>query len=310
MLHLNQLAVLVPEKRVSITTLQEETQLPSVMLSIYRTIYGLRTVPIWDSSTESLLSAVFEKLLKKMHSVNSVNSVKYLIHVHTAKWLFPFGDHVLSRLKKKWGFDLAMSWGSTQYKCVSFFNTLAILDLLLKNNKNAAAIILTGEVAFTSKLRVVPRSTIVGDAATAALFSTSGEDHALLSVSNKLLSGYAKGIYLSDAALANFDLHFIKEMVEVINQALLKSSISIKEINLILPHNVNIPTWKKIADALRFPIEKVYLKNVSEFGHCFCSDHLINLQSVLSEHLLKKNDYYLMAGCGLGFYLSAAVFRY
>lgn len=304
---MNYFESVIPDNRVSIAALQRETQLSSTMLSVYRTIFGLHSIPVWNDSPELFISAALEKLIQK---INHFNDIKYVIHLHTAQWPFPFGDHVITRIKKKYGFESAMSWGSTQYKCVSYFKTLELLSMLLENKKNISAIVLTGEVAFTSKLRVVPRSTIVGDAATAALFSFSGEGHALLSVTNKLLPGYAKGIDLLDSELQHFDTHFISEMTQVIRQALLKANVTLNQIKLILPHNVNIPTWKKISEALQFPLSKIYLNNITELGHCFCSDHLINLQSALHDQLLEKNDYYLMAGCGLGFYFSAAVFRY
>lgn len=306
MLSLNHFETFIPESRISIASLEKETKLPKEMLAIYRTIYGLRKVPIWKDSLESLLLPPLEKLFEKQHCAATI---KYLIYLHTAPWILPFGDDLLQRIQKKFGLSHAIAWGSTQYKCVSFIKILEILSVLLNQQKNFSAVVITGEIAFTSELRVVPRSTIVGDAATASLFSVSGDAHQVVSVVNQLLPGYARGIELLENDLRSFDADFIQTMVDVIHCAILRANITVTDITLILPHNVNIPTWKKIAAKLIFPIEKIYLNNIPTIGHCFCSDHIINLQSALSEGYLKKGDYYLMAGCGLGFYLSAAVLR-
>jgi len=138
----------------------------------------------------------------------------------------------------------------------------------------------------------------------------SGLKHHLLSINTKLIAGYERGIYLSDAQLNEFEKKYVDETVAVITDVLKCAHIQINDIRMILPHNVNIPTWYKIATALQFPIEKVYLNNIPVLGHTFCSDHLINLQSVISENILMPGDYYLMVGCGLGFFISASVWRY
>lgn len=306
MLSLNHFETFIPSSRVPIASLEKETKLSKEMLAIYRAIYGLRNVPIWKESLESLLLPPLEKLFEKQ---NRPTKIKYLIYLHTTPWILPFGDDLLTRIKKKFGLKGVISWGTTQYKCVSFLKMLEVLPVLLKRHSDFSALMITGEIAFTSELRVVPRSTIVGDAATASIFSMRGEAHHVLSTVTQLLPGYARGIELLDQELRSFDAYFIQSMVEIIDRAIASAHISLADITLLLPHNVNIPTWKKIATQLMIPIEKIYLNNIPKVGHCFCSDHLINLQSALFENRLKKGDYYLMVGCGLGFYLSAAVLR-
>lgn len=308
MLTLDAFETFIPQSRVPIIELGEQTGLSKEMLSIFRAIYGLKMISIYDQGNlESLIAVPLEKLL---FFCNDISRIKYIIYVHTTGIVLPFGDAMIHRLKEKYNLESVMSFGMTMQKCVSYFKALEILTVLLAEYPGYSAIVLTGEVAFSPQLRVVPRSSIVGDAATASLFSYVGENHTLLSVVNCLISGYSKGIYLSDRDMQQFDSQFIQSTVNIIMEALQKASISIEQLACILPHNVNIPTWKKIAAALHFPIEKIYLACIARIGHAFCSDHVINLQSALSNSYLNKGDYYLMAGCGMGFYLSAAVFKY
>lgn len=307
MLSLDAFEIFVPDKRVSVLELERETALSSENLVIFRLIYGLSTISVWDSDIESLLEHPVNQLTNRHDNLSHIH---YLIYVHTASFVAPFGDSYLRKMKEKIHCINAISFEMSMYKCVSYFKVLEILLVLFSVNPNSVALVLTGEVAFTPQLRVVPRSTLVGDAATAALFSSHGSDHRLLSVSNKLIFGYEKGIYLTDEALRAFDQHFIQQMADIILEVISESKLFLNQLALILPHNVNIPTWKKIAATLRCSIEKIYTNNISKFGHCFCSDHLINLYSAISENRIKKGDYYLMAGCGLGFFISAAVFRY
>ncbi|MCX7120555.1 MAG: hypothetical protein NTZ67_02070 [Gammaproteobacteria bacterium] len=308
MLSINQIEIAIPSKFVSIMDLERKTQLKKDTLLIYKLIYGLNEIPVYDEGNLfSLLKIPLEKLLSTM---NNISKIKYLIYVHTTGVLLPFGESVLNKLKKTYQLDSAIAFSMTMQKCVSYFKALELLSVLFSDSSNFLAIVMTGEVAFTPLLRVVPGSSIVGDAATASLFSNNAGSHQLLSVINRLMPGYAKGIYLADDEIRMFDSKFTQYMVNVISDALARCQISLNKIKLILPHNINLPTWKKIAISLNFPIDKVYLKNVAKYGHTFCSDHVINLHSALSENRLKKGDYYLMAGCGMGFYFSAAVFSY
>lgn len=307
MLTLDQFEIFIPDNFLNILDLESETHLPKEMLSVFRLIYGLHKIPIWQNNLDVLLSQPIDRLLQ---SHCDLKKIKYIIYLHTANWISPYGDHLISRLKHKYNMRSATSFGMTMRKCVSYFQMLEIISAIFSVEKNIFILVLTGEIAFTPKLRVVPRSTVVGDSATAAVFSSNGKNHQLLSVINRFVPGYSKGIYLSDLELQKFDQSFILSLTTVIEDAVIAAKLMLSNISIILPHNVNIPTWKQISESLNLPLSKIYVDNIARFGHCFCSDHLINLKFVLQEQRIKKGDYYVMAGCGLGFYLSAAVFRY
>lgn len=305
MLSLEKQAVFIPDNFLPIINMEYETGLSKSMLSIFKLLYGLNTISIWKSDLKSLLKI---PLCNVMSDFINPQCIKYVIYVHTASWVSLIDDSVERYLKKYFPFSQAHVWESSLYKCVGYFKAVELLQHILSPNE--WGLIITGEVAFTPKLRVVPRSTIVGDAATASLFSLSGLRHHLLSVKTKLVQGYEKGIYLTDVQLKAFEKKYINETVSVMVDVLDEAGIRLSDIKMILPHNVNIPTWRKIADALQFPVEKIYLNNISKVGHTFCSDHLINLQSAIADGYLIAGDYYLMVGCGLGFFISAALWRY
>lgn len=308
MIHLDAFDVFVPDLKMSVSNMALQTGLSRQLLAIYEKIYGLSSIPIYNcGDLESLLSTPLRSLLSRY---TAKSEIKYLIYVHTTGILLPQGDKILERLKNKFDLNHVITFRMTLQKCASFFKVIEVLTVLLSKQPNASAAVLTGEVAFSPQLRVVPRSSIVGDAATASIFSFGGKDHVLLAIKNKFIPGYAKGIYLSDDELRDFDSQFIQMITDNIVQTLSQAGISLQDIALILPHNVNIPTWRKIASALHVPFEIIYTSNIARLGHTFCSDHILNLDSALLERRLKKGDYYLMVGCGMGFYLSAALFRY
>lgn len=306
MIFMKDFSVFIPQERMSILDASVETGLSKSILSVYKLIYGLNEISIWRGDLSSLLiDPIFQLVSRNL----AVNHVDYLIYVHTASWVSLAGADVLSLISQQFDFSKACCMESSLYKCVGYFKVLELLLSILRSPSDLA-LVLTGEVAFTPKLRVVPRSTLVGDASTASLFSTSGLDHQLLSVKTHLIPGYEKGIYLCDKALISFELIYISQTVSLVETVLKVAGVSIQDIKVVLPHNVNIPTWEKIALALNIPLSRVYLKNIPVYAHTFSSDHLINLESILNEGLLKKGDLYLMVACGLGFFISAALWRY
>lgn len=308
MLTIEKISSYIPTTRFSLGTLLKEAGLSKEMLSVFSLVYGLRTIPIAIGKTHNFLinMAVSQLFLQS----NFIPGIDYIIYVHTTPVLTPYGFRDFDFLKHIPSLRHACFFSMSQYKCTSFFKAIEIAKKVLTLDFNKKVLILTGEIAYTPGLRVVPRTTVVGDAATATLLSYGGNNHELLSVVTHFLSGYSAGIYLSHDDWVAFDAVFIDMMVKVVNMALEKALLTINKIKLILPHNVNMPTWKKIAAALLVPFNTVYSDNIPKFSHCFCSDHIINLESAIAEKRLEKGDYYLMAACGMGFYFSAAVFRY
>jgi 3-oxoacyl-[acyl-carrier-protein] synthase-3 len=303
MLSLNAFTTYVPHHTVPIRQLGCETGLSVSMLAIYELFYGLKNIAIYK---EGGVISFIEKSLSILSA--DFSNVCYLIYLHTSDWVLPYGTSVLQVIQKKYGLLSVSAFELSHARCASYFAAFELLSLLLKPKESA--LVITGEIAFTPALRVVPNSTIVSDASTAAIWSHSDKQHCLLSVTTRFICGYEKGIYLSAAELHVFDLSFIENMAAIICAALKKAMVSLDQIQLILPHNVNVPTWQKIAKALSCPLEKIYMHNIPKMAHAFCSDHLINLQSAIEEGLLRQGDYYLMAGCGLGFTIAAAVFKF
>lgn len=309
MLAITDIQYCIPSKQVSIADMQQAANLPHSMLKIFEKIYGLKQVLFCDDiSIFDLLSKSIEKIL--LSSCIDLGEIKYLVHTHTSQLLIPFGVSLVQSIKNKFGFLEAIAFGTTMQKCVSSLKMFETLSILLNRPERASALIMTGEIAFTPELRLIPRSSISGDASATALVSNYGTDHILLSVETYHLPGYSKGFHLSNDELKNFDNQFIQVMVRTILRAVDKAGISLSDITVILPHNVNHPTWKNIAAALNVSINKVYIDNISYFGHCFTSDGFLNLALAQEKKLLKKGDYYLMAGCGMGFFFACAVFQF
>jgi 3-oxoacyl-[acyl-carrier-protein] synthase-3 len=86
--------------------------------------------------------------------------------------------------------------------------------------------------------------------------------------------------------------------------------MTLNDISLILPHNVNTVSWRRLCRQLGYPIDRVVLDNVPLTGHSYAADGFINYRTAVDRGLLKPGDRYLVAAAGLGATFSAMVFEH
>ena len=309
MLFIKAVQCYIPNEVVLIDTFQSDTYFPLSMVKIFKLFHGVKTVAVCrDLTMFALLCKPIEKLMQV--TGDSLTHLDYFIHAHTSQLLVPFGRSLMLELKEHFGFHQAITFGTSLYKCVSAIKLFEVLSILFQARTGMNAIILTGEIAFTPELRILPRTAVVGDAAAAVWVTNEAGDHQLLSVTVHLEKGYSKGLYLSDEESKAFEALFFSTLKKVISETLIKAGLALSDIALILPHNVNHAVWRNMAILLQYPLHQVFTDNISTLGHCFSADALINLVSAEAAGRLKKGDYYLMVGCGMGFFFGCAVFRY
>jgi 3-oxoacyl-[acyl-carrier-protein] synthase-3 len=80
-------------------------------------------------------------------------------------------------------------------------------------------------------------------------------------------------------------------------------------VRLVLPHNVNLPSWDQISDCCGAERDQVYLRNVPRFGHTFNADPFLNLVDAMAEGRLSPGDLVLLVSVGLGATASCSIFE-
>ena len=300
----------VPSTRLKIEDSLERFSLQKAQAKVYQKFYGLEEVPCAEGmSMVELISEPIKALLDKAE-VNK-NDIKYLIHAHTAKVITRFGHSVVREVQEKLQLTDALAFGTSLNNCASTLNALEIAACLLKNHdKNARAIVVTGERAFTPTVQVIPNTSITGDAAAAALISLQGKQDRLIHLEMHTEGQFYRGIWLTPEESKAFEKTYAPSLAETILKAVEKSNVSLKEIKYILPHNVNLISWENVAKVLQYPLENIYLSNVKKYAHCFGADIMMNYVDVKKANLLNPGDYYLMATVGLGATFAAAVFQH
>jgi 3-oxoacyl-[acyl-carrier-protein] synthase-3 len=101
----------------------------------------------------------------------------------------------------------------------------------------------------------------------------------------------------------------VAKMIELIQQTLKRCSITIDEIALVIPHQVNMRIIESASERLGLPAEKVYV-NIDRYGNTSAASIPIALDEVTSSGRLKRGDLVLLIAFGSGLTWGACLLRW
>nr|WP_145405678.1 3-oxoacyl-[acyl-carrier-protein] synthase III C-terminal domain-containing protein [Paenibacillus xylanexedens] len=309
-MHIKQIWSHIPEHIVPIRELNEHLGLNHAQTKVLEKIHGLKQVRHdRDGDLSSLLGHVLAQVTG--HPDVAPTSIKYIIYCHTIQENFPFPMKVLQALKRVYGLQHAIAFSLTQQNCASGLIALHVAETLLPSlEADEHILILTGEKTFSPVVQLIPNTTVMGEASAAVLVGSRGAGSHVVGLTSITLGQFCNVLTGSPQILREFQEIYIPRLCEVIVTAVEQAGLTLQQIQYIVPHNVNLSSWKKVAAGLSYPYERIYTSNVQEIGHCFCSDPYINLQAILEQKLMQPGDYYLLVTVGLGVTFSVAVMQY
>ena len=293
---------------VSIESLKDELDLSDLQLRRFRRLYGLSDVcrsP--ESEVDMLLGAV-----GKLESfAGHEERVRYLVRAKTMPAATPYPANPMLEVREVLGLRHAAMFNVTDHACASGLLAVDLCGTLLATDgdPDALALVLTGEKAFTRTAQVIPDVAIMGEA-TAAILVGSGRQDRMLGYATATLGGPGGEVILNDEQAAEFRRIYPDGVAEVARDAVAAAGLSVADIDLVLPHNVNKISWVRAAGTLGVPRNKIFLDNVGTTGHCFCADPFLNYHRANGLGLLAPGAYYLMISVGLGSTFSAMVFQH
>ncbi|OIU69830.1 3-oxoacyl-[acyl-carrier-protein] synthase III C-terminal domain-containing protein [Rossellomorea aquimaris] len=306
MLGIEGIETYLPDNEVYISNLSERLNLNRFQLTLLTRFHGLEKVRYKpDQSLEEMLINPIEKMLSKVER----KDIKYIIYAHTITTVAPYPINILENIKKTLGLENATSFSITHHHCSSAITAIEVAKHLIGDSRDKV-LLLTGEKPFTPKAQLIPNTTVMGEGSACCLISANSKGNQLLSTNRMILGAYHSGVNLNDKQLKQFEKEYTDTLVKTIEGAISKANLGMGDINHIIPHNVNRSSWLKVIDALPLKKEIYFLDNISEIGHCYCSDPFLNLHTMLERGSIRKGEYYVFVTVGLGATFSAAVFQH
>jgi 3-oxoacyl-[acyl-carrier-protein] synthase-3 len=306
----------VPATRVPIRDLADELGLDHLELGVFERFFGLREV--CTAPDESLTDLLVAAARAVPGLAGNEHRVRYVLGARTIATVAPVGVNPLHDAADRLGLDHAVVWTLTQHACASALLAVDVAGRLLAadGDPDALALVLTGEKAFSPGSRLIEGTTIMGEGTAAVLVAadTTGGVAAragspVLSYATRTLGEYHQ-VPLPEDLAGPFGVAYTEVLAEVVVEAVERAGLVLDDLALVLPHNVNRVSWRRLCSRLGLPIARVRLDDVPVTGHCFGADSFIGYAAARAEGRLRPGDPFLMVAVGLGATFSAMVLRY
>jgi len=304
---LEAIATYLPDQRVPVEQVVSELGLPPMQARLMRRFLGLGEVRMDPVGTlYDLLAAAMRNLAALR---GREEQVRYVLHARAIPVGVPYPANPLRALCEAFGLRHAVSFTVTHNACASGLLALHLAGRLLAQEADPGALVLVlaGEKAFTRDARLVPAMSVFGEGSAACLVSAEGERDRVLSYASLTRGEFDGRLDELPELAARFEREYPELLAAALYEAVKDAGLTLDDIALILPHNVNTMSWQRLCRKIDFPVAKVLLANTPLTGHVFCADPFLNYRMAMTGGLLRPGDRYMFAGAGLGATFAAMV---
>lgn len=298
----------LPDRRVPIEELLAGWDLPASTVDTLRRSYGyseVRRQQPGETLTDLLVQAA-----QNLPSLEAArNRVRYVLYARTVPVSQPHPLNPLPDLCDRLGIAGATAFAVTHHGCAAGLLAVDIAGrlLALDGDPDALALIVAAEQVFTLDETLRPEARIFGEASAACLVAVAGQRDRVLSYATLQRGDLDHWATDRPDHAERFAKEYTVLTAEVIRTAAERAGLGVDELRLILPHNVNVRSWRKVCRQLELPPTAVLLDNVPLIGHTFAADPFLNYRTAVSSGLLRPGDRYLMAAAAYGATFSALV---
>lgn len=300
---LEAVSVYLPPERISIESLAGPLGLTEMQVKLFRRFHGLKEV---GRDPDPSLPALLLKAAAGLDALRGQeHRVRYVLYARTMPVVGPYPVNPLHEVCRALGLEHALGFTVTHQSCASGLLAIDMAGRLLAadvadgpdGQAGPLALILSGEKAFTREAQMFADTTIFGEGSAACLVSAFGARDRLLAYASNVRGEFDSATGENDARLQR---EYRPSLAEVMRQALDEAGVSLDDIRVVLPHNVNLVTWQRMCLLLKFPRDRVLLDNIPTSGHVFCADMFANYKTACERGLLRPGDRYLAAAVGAG----------
>ncbi|HEX4701337.1 MAG TPA: 3-oxoacyl-[acyl-carrier-protein] synthase III C-terminal domain-containing protein [Pseudonocardiaceae bacterium] len=308
---IDDVAAYLPDERVPIADLADRLDLTQRQVQVFHRFHGLRDVCRQKpgATLAELLTGAVNGLAELR---GQEHRVRYVMYARAISVTVPFPMNPLHEMCRAVGLSHAVAFTLTHHACATGLLAVDIAGRMLATDgePGALALIVAGEKTFTRDAELVPETSVFGEGASACIVSSDGPRDRLVSYVTSTRGDF-DGLLSADAdLLARYQKAYPDALAGVMFGAAERAGMRLDEMSLILPHNVNVVSWRRLCRQIGYPLDRVVLDNVPLTGHNFAADLFINYRTAKDQGRFKPGDRYLVAAAGLGATFSAMVFEH
>jgi 3-oxoacyl-[acyl-carrier-protein] synthase-3 len=308
---LREVAGYLPDRRVPLEELLSDWQLPAATVETLRRSYGYSEVRRQQPG-ETLLDLLVRAARGLSALPGNESRVRYVLYARSVPVSQPHPLNPLPELCELLDLHSATAFAVGHHGCAAGLLAVDIAGRLLAvdGDPDALALIVAGEQVFTLNGSLRPEAQIFGEASAACLVSADGERDRVLSYATLQRGDIDHWATDRSDYAERFAKEYTVLMGEVISTATERAGLRVEDVRLVLPHNVNVRSWRKVCQQVGLPPTVVLLDNIALIGHTFAADSFLNYRTAVDNGLLSTGDPYLIVSAGYGAIFSAMVLEH
>lgn len=305
---LAEVAAHLPALSVPIEDLADQLELTPRQITMFKRFHGLRAVPR-QRPGESLSDLLVAAASGLTGLATRARDVRYVLHARGMPVAAPYPVNPVREVAHRLGLSHAVTFTVTHQACAASLMAVDVAGRLLAADgvPGALALVLAGEKTWTRDAQLVPDTSMSGEGAGACLVAVDGPRDQVLSYVTRSRGEFDGRVGEHPAAQVRFQREYPALLAEVVLGAVEEAGLRLEDIGLILPHNVNVVSWRQLGRRIGFPLERVLLDNVPVTGHSFAADAFLNHRTAADRGLLEPGRPYLVGAAGIGATVSAMV---
>jgi 3-oxoacyl-[acyl-carrier-protein] synthase-3 len=306
-----EVAAHLPALSVPIEELAGPLGLGPRQVMVFRRVHGLAAVPR-QAPGETLTDLLVAAAGGLTGLAGRERDVRYVVHARGMPVATPYPLNPVRAVARRLGLPHAVAFTVTHQACAASLMAIDVAGRLLAADgvPGALALVLAGEKTWTRDAQLVPETSMSGEGAGACLVAADGPRDRVLSFVTVSRGEFDGRLGEHPALMLRFQREYPELLAEVVLGAVEQAGLTLDDLGLVLPHNVNLVSWKQLARRIGLPIERVLLANVPVTGHSFAADAFLNHRTAAERGLLEPGMPYLIGAAGLGATVSAMVLRH
>jgi 3-oxoacyl-[acyl-carrier-protein] synthase-3 len=206
-------------------------------------------------------------------------------------------------LQAELGVPSASVIGIAQLACNTFQAALRVARALLLAEPTVCHILCVAADRFPPCAKREIVYNLMSDGACAAVISRACASNRILATRHITRGAYWDSSISHDQLIAAYFPLAKRAILESVTAA----ALCIDDIDLLIPHNINIKSWQILSQVLGIPMSRIYTDNISKIGHVVASDNIINYIDCLAEQRIARGNKIALFVMGFGAHWSCTI---
>jgi len=204
------------------------------------------------------------------------------------------------KIRYELGLSRAIGFSVWGQGCASITTAIRVAWDMILSGSAETIMVVGADCLIGSRKRQIERVTVQGDGGSAVIVRRNWTTNRLVEISSQDEGCFFQPEHLGKEQRERYDWVYFLATTRIAQKTLRQARLTLDDISLIVPHNINAASWTRILGFLKCSEEKFFGENIRRHGHAFGSDIIVNLADAITRGRLRPGEYALLLTAGLG----------